>query len=105
MVEEEGVEVCDDVFYGSDVVLRQGEESTFVFLVADDEGDWGVFAGFDEDVGGLGEGLAVWAGEVGEGDGLVGEDVGDGVGWMVLLRRIREGRRGQENLPAFRKVV
>jgi len=40
-------------------------------LVADDEGDLGIFSGGDESVRGVGQNGAIRAWEIGEGDGCV----------------------------------
>ena len=75
-------EVLGDFVVGCDVGLDEGEKCSFVFLVANDDGDFGEAAGVNADFWRFGEKRVarVWSWEVGEVKGLVGEDSWDGRG-------------------------
>ena len=68
--EENGGEVVGELFLGlKEVGLKEGEESSLVFLGAENVWDAGVFAFGEEDVGGTGQEGTVWTWEVRQRDG------------------------------------
>jgi hypothetical protein len=65
-VEEDFGQVGVDFFRGGYVRGEETKEGAFVFLVADDDGDFGVLSCFEEDVRRLRESFSVGTRQVGE---------------------------------------